>query len=211
MPYRLVIFDLDGTLVDSLPWLLRNLDAIAERFRFTKIAELDLQALRHAGPREILEGLGVPLWRLPQITRHVRRLKSAQLSEIRLFPGADAMLRALADGGVRLALVSSDHEANVRKQLGDANVALFADFACGASLLGKAMRFKRVLRRAGIAASDAIAIGDEVRDVDAARAAGIAVGAVTWGYAAPAALRRLSPDLVFERMDEIPLAILPRA
>jgi phosphoglycolate phosphatase len=138
----------------------------------------------------------------------MRQLKTASLADIALFPGVDAMLCALAHAGVRLALVSSDHEANVRAQLGEANAALFADFACGASLFGKPQKFRRVLMRAGIAPADAIAIGDEVRDIEAARAAGIACAAVTWGYAAPAALRARRPDRLFDRVEEIAPALL---
>jgi phosphoglycolate phosphatase len=52
-----------------------------------------------------------------------------------------------------------------------------------------------------------VAIGDEIRDIEAARAAGIACGAVTWGYAAPNALKALGPDLVFEQMDDIARAL----
>jgi phosphoglycolate phosphatase len=113
------------------------------------------------------------------------------------------MLQALEAGGVRLALVSSDTQANARAQLGAANSALFSDFACGASLFGKAAKFRAVVRRADIAPARVIAIGDEVRDIEAARAAGIACGAVTWGYSAPDTLRALCPDLLFERMEDI--------
>ena len=104
--------------------------------------------------------------------------------------------------GVRLALVSSDTEANAREKLG-ASTKLFADFDCAASIFGKPAKFRRVLKRAGVSAAEAIAIGDETRDIEAARAAGIACGAVTWGYAAPNALKALQPDLVFERMEDI--------
>ena len=59
------------------------------------------------------------------------------------------------------------------------------------------------MKRAGLTLSKAISIGDEVRDIEAARAAGIACGAVLWGYAAPEALRALGPELVFDRMEDI--------
>ena len=49
----------------------------------------------------------------------------------------------------------------------------------------------------------AILIGDEARDIAAARAAGIASAAVAWGYAEPDFLRSLAPTLFFERMDDI--------
>jgi phosphoglycolate phosphatase len=207
MPTSLVIFDLDGTLVDSFPWFLRTVNDVADRFGFRRVRDDEVEALRHAGTREILSRLEVPLWKLPVIARHMRRLKSEQASGIALFDGADAMLHKLADAGLRLALVSSDSEANARIKLGTA-AALFSDFDCSASIFGKSAKFRRVLRRAAAAPARTIAIGDEIRDIEAARAAGIACGAVTWGYAAPRALRELGPDLVFERMDDIARALI---
>jgi phosphoglycolate phosphatase len=204
----LAIFDLDGTLADSYPWFLRHVNGVADRFGFRRIAEDDAEALRHAGSRDILRRLDVPLWKLPAIAAHMRRLKAASLADIALFPGVGVMLRALSESGVRLALVSSDNEANARAQLGDANADLFSDFACGASMFGKPKKFHRVLQRAGIEPARAIAIGDEVRDIEAARAAGISCAAVTWGYAAPTALRAQRPDLVFSHMHEIAPALL---
>lgn len=202
MPYSLVIFDLDGTLVDSFPWFLRTINDVADRFGFRRVRDEDVEGLRHASTREILSRLEVPLWKLPAIARHARRLKAEAAAEIPLFAGVEAMLRTLTENGVQLALVTSDSEANARAKLGDA-AALFAHFDCAASLFGKPAKFRRVIRRAGVALDHVISIGDEVRDIEAARAVGIACGAVCWGYAAPAALRAHGPDHVFERMDEI--------
>src|SRR4051812_908940 len=202
MPYSLAIFDLDGTLADSFPWFLRTINDVADRFNFRRVRDEDIEALRHASRREILARLAVPLWKLPAIARHARRLKAEAASEISLFAGVEPMLHALADNGVQLALVTSDSEANAREKLGE-SAALFAYFDCSASLFGKPAKFRRVNRRAGVEPGKVIAIGDELRDIEAARAVGIACGAVCWGYAAPAALRAHGPDYTFERMDEI--------
>ena len=59
------------------------------------------------------------------------------------------------------------------------------------------------MRRAGVAPAQTIAIGDEVRDIEAARAAGIACAAVAWGYAAPEALAAHAPDMMFREMRDI--------
>jgi len=202
MPYSLAIFDLDGTLADSFPWFLRTINDIADRFGFRRVTEEDVEGLRHASTRDILSRLEVPLWKLPAIARHVRRLKGEAAAEIALFAGVEAMLRTLTESGVQLALVTSDSEANARAKLGEA-AALFSHFDCAASLFGKPAKFRRVIRRAGVEPSQVIGIGDEVRDIEAARAVGIACGAVSWGYAAPAALRAHRPDLVFDRVDDI--------
>ena len=209
MRYRLVIFDLDGTLADSFPWFLQNLNGVARIFGFRCVHESEIETLRALGPREILKHLGVPLWKLPRIAHHMRRLKSDQLHAIPLFPGVPAMMEALAANGVVLAIVSSDAEANARRSLGPQCARHVTHYACGASMFGKAAKFKRVLKETGVPAAQTLAIGDEIRDLEAARKAGIAFAAVTWGYSSGTALRACAPDLVFSRLDDILSTLCP--
>ena len=70
-------------------------------------------------------------------------------------------------------------------------------------MFGKAARFRKVLRRSGILPPDAICIGDEIRDLDAARRAGIAFGAVAWGFTRAEALQARGPNVLFSSLDEI--------
>jgi phosphoglycolate phosphatase len=200
--YSLAIFDLDGTLADSFPWFLRVVNDVARDFSFKPIAADDIPAMRRAGAQEILKRVGVPFWKVPRIASHMRKLKRQHLDDIELFEGVPVMLRTLQHSGIRLALVSSDSEANARLQLG-ASASCFADFACGASLFGKAAKFNRVFRNAGLSPQQTIAIGDEMRDMDAAEEAGIAFGGVAWGYADPAVLRARNPHVWFETVTDI--------
>lgn len=202
-PYALVIFDLDGTLVDSFPWFLRVVNDVAREFSFRPVAPDDVAQLRRAGTRTILSRLELPLWKVPRVAMHMRRLKHAHLGDLPLFPGVPEMLEALRGNGIGLALVSSDSEANARRQLGE-SASHFSDFACGASLFGKAAKFGRVLKHSGLAPSAAIAIGDEMRDIDAAVAAGIPFGGVAWGYADPDALCARHPQAWFDSVADIP-------
>jgi phosphoglycolate phosphatase len=202
VPCSLVIFDLDGTLADSFPWFLRTVNEVADHFGFRRVADEDVEMLRHASTRELMAYLDVPSWKLPAIARHMRRLKADPSANISLFDGVDSMLRTVAGSGIQLALVSSDSEANARHKLGDL-AALFTHFDCAAALFGKPAKFRRVIRRARVTPAQVLSIGDEIRDIEAARAVGIACGAVCWGYAAPEALRAQKPDFVFERMEEI--------
>lgn len=200
--YKLAIFDLDGTLSDSFPWFLRVVNSIADKHRFRRIEDGDVAMLRGKSSREIIGYLEVPLWRMPAIARDLRRLKSESLDAIPLFAGVELMLGELSERGVALAVVSSDSESNVRAALGS-HAELMSCFACGASLFGKAAKYRAVLKRTGIVAAEALCIGDEVRDGEAARQAGIDFGAVSWGYADPEALRQLSPVLVFDSVADI--------
>ena len=124
--YKLAIFDLDGTLSDSLPWFLRVVNSIADKHRFRRIEADDVEMLRGKSSREIIGCLEVPLWRMPLIAADMRRLKSQSIDAIPLFAGVGPMLQELSQRGVVLAMVSSDSESNVRRALGRTCGADFA-------------------------------------------------------------------------------------
>jgi phosphoglycolate phosphatase len=153
---------------------------VADRFGFPRLDHAKIEALRSVGAREIMQQLGVPRWKVPLIARHMRRMKTRDVHRTSLFPGVPATLRRLKQGGVALAVVSSDTEGNVRHTLGPMNGGLIDHFACGAPLFGKPGRMRRVLRRSGFQPSEAIAIGDEIRDVEAARSVGMPARRVTF-------------------------------
>jgi len=201
--YALVIFDFDGTLADSGDWFLSIADHLAERFKFRKVAVHEVELLRGRTTSEVIRHLGIPRWKLPAIGRYVHALLAQQTDRIALFDGVVPLLQQLAENGVRIALVTSNAEHNARAILGPANAALIDWFECGASLFGKAPRYRRVLRKSKVALADAISIGDETRDVVAAKKVGIASGAVLWGYANRKALTQLEPDILFDSPDQV--------
>ena len=202
MRYKLLIFDFDGTLADSLPWFTSVINDVAALYRFRPVRPDESDALRSLDAREVLAELGVPRWKVPFIARYMRALKASSLDRIALFAGIEAMLERLRASEVGIAIVSSDSEANIRRVLG-ASAGLVQHYACSASLFGKRPKIRRVLRQAGVRPAEALYIGDEIRDLDAARASGLAFGAVTWGYALPAALRARSPDMLFDAVEDI--------
>ena len=210
MPYRLAIFDFDGTLADSAAWFRGVFNGVAERYGFRTVTDEDFAALRGRDNRAIIRHLGVPAWKLPLVARHMRGLMTRDIDAIRLFPGAAELLGALHAGGVRVAVVTSNTEENVRRVLGPEAARLVSAYGCGASLFGKAAKFRRVLKVAEVSPAEALAVGDEVRDIEAARAAGVAAGVVSWGYAEAGLLRSRGPDHLFGTMGEVAQAVLGR-
>ncbi len=201
--YTLAIFDFDGTLADTFPWFVEVFNGVADRYRFRRIHPGELEALRGCEARAMMRRLGIRGWKVPFIANHMRRLAARDIDRLRLFDGAGPLLRRLNEKGVTVAIVSSNTEANVRRVLGPENAALVAHYACGASIFGKHGKFRTVIARSGVPPTRTIAIGDEIRDIEAARRAGIACGAVTWGYALPEALRAHAPDALFASFEEI--------
>jgi phosphoglycolate phosphatase len=203
MRYKLVIFDFDGTLADSFPWFLSSINQVADQFQFRRIEESDLDTIRGLEAGQIIKFLGVPLWKAPVIGKHMRALMARDISRIRLFEGVDRMLQELAEQGVVIALVSSNSSENIRQILGPANAGLIRYYQCGVTIFGKQAKLRKVLQISGIAPEEAIYIGDEIRDLQAAKTENIAFGAVAWGYTKPESLFAQGPQIVFTSMDEI--------
>jgi phosphoglycolate phosphatase len=200
---RLYIFDFDGTLADSFSWFIEVSDGVADRFGFDRFDRRELDSLRGLDARRILMRQRVPLWKLPLIARHARRLMAQDIERIPLFPGIAEALARLAASGATLAIVTSNARNNVVRVLGPATAPRISVFECGASLFGKASKLRRVLKRTGFPADQTVFVGDEIRDAEAAREAGVAFGAVGWGYTRLDALRTQAPAHVFERVDDL--------
>lgn len=201
--YRLVIFDFDGTLADSVDWFVGAFNQAAQTFGLRAMAEAELDTLRGYDTRALIRHFEVPMWKLPLLARHMRLRQAEIIESIRPFPGIRDTLIALAQAGVELAVVSSNARANVIRVLGPNVAERIAHYGCGASLLGKAAKFRAVVKASGVQPQQVIAIGDEIRDIEAARQVGIAAGAVAWGYAHFAVLRDHSPAEAFLTVDEM--------
>ena len=209
--FELVIFDFDGTLADSGDWMLRTFAEVAPRYGLRPFTAEDAERLRGRSTREIVQYLDAPLWRIPQIVAEMRRRATADAGHITLFDGVDTLLRTLDERGLRLAIVSSNTEANVRRILGPVNAARIDVYDCEASMFGKASKLRAVMRRTGVSAAATLCIGDETRDIEAAQAVGAASGAVTWGYATAGILATFAPTLTFQTPADIITAAAPAA
>ncbi|MGB3746805.1 MAG: HAD hydrolase-like protein [Rhodanobacter sp.] len=203
MRYDLIIFDLDGTLADSFAFFVSVHNQLADRHGFRRIAPAEIDALRGRSARDIMRHVRLPRWKLPWVARSFVRLMRA--ADIPLFAGVGPMLQQLERSGAALALVSSNAADNCRRILGDAHWQRLVHVECGASILGKRRRIARVLRATGIEPARAIYVGDQITDAEAARAAGVAFGAVAWGYATRASLERLQPAHLFDAVEELAL------
>ncbi|GAB2542722.1 HAD-IA family hydrolase [Spirosoma aerophilum] len=208
MNYKLVIFDFDGTLADSFPYFLRTINILAVRYNFKQVEPQHIDQLRELDARQMMKLAQLPAWKIPFIARSFIRLMARDIDQIRLFDGASTLLKQLADQGVQLAIVSSNSEGNIRRVLGPDNAALINQYACGAGLFGKQRKFRRVLANQGIKPGETLCIGDEIRDIDAARKVKTAVGAVSWGYTHVNALKVQTDITLFNSFEEISLAVL---
>ncbi|CAB3674121.1 HAD hydrolase-like protein [Achromobacter ruhlandii] len=207
MKYDIAAFDFDGTLADTMPWFNSILNTVADKYGFRKIDAAERDQLRHRDAGEILKFLGIPLWKLPAIMAHVRTLMQEIDPSVHLFDGIPDALARLKAAGMRLAVVSSNSLENVQRVLGPDTTALFDDYECGTDLFGKAAKIDRLLQRHGTPPERFVLVGDEMRDIDAARKAGVRVSSVAWGYNHVDALRERGPDELILQVADLPAAL----
>lgn len=205
MSYRLVIFDFDGTLADSFPFFATVVNGLAARHRFKQIDLDAMQEWRRYSARQMMEHVGLPAWKLPMVAHDFRTAMKENPAATPLFAGVGELLAHLAAQGTVLAVVSANSYENISHILGSGNTKQIRFFECGTSIFGKAARLRRVLRKSGIMPAEAIYIGDQTTDAEAARQAGIAFGAVAWGYGDIASLRQCRPDLEFRSVADMRL------
>jgi phosphoglycolate phosphatase len=201
--YDLAAFDFDGTLADTFPWFDSIMDGVADKYGFRKATPEEKASMRHQEVHQVLKFLGIPIWKAPMILIHIRKLMKEIEPEVHLFEGAGEALLQLKTAGLKLAVVSSNSLDNVQRVLGEQTVALVDYFECGADVFGKAAKIKRLLAHQNTPPERVILIGDELRDIEAARETGVHAGSVAWGYNDVAALRERAPDELFMKVDEL--------
>lgn len=201
--HPLVVFDFDGVLADSAGWMLDVLPGVIETFGLAPLTRDQLQALRGAPTREVVKALRAPAWKIPFIATHMRKLSAADAHAIPRFDGVPQLFAALKAAGATTAVVSSNGEATLRAVLAAETMAAVDVLDAGIGLYGKAARLKRLARRVGRPVSQAVYIGDETRDIDAARKAGFSSAAVSWGYATRDVLVAAGPTVVVDTIPEL--------
>lgn len=217
-PIRAVLFDLDGTLLDTAPDLvaalnhLRKLEnlapvRVADYAQFVSRGALGLirEGLPGAGPEQEAE------WKAEFLAYYAEHL----FEDSRLYPGVDGVLSHLETSGIAWGLVTNKPEfltLPIVDKLGWQQRAGFV--VCGDTLAVSKPDPAPVLlacKLAGVAPDEAIMIGDDPRDLDAGEAAGTVAALAAYGYGAAEVLgsgRMLAHTL--ERLEDL-LPILSSA
>ncbi len=201
--YKLIIFDFDGTLADSFRWFINTINLVAKQFRFKPLDLKRIEEFRGCSARQMMNHAELPMWKLPRVSREMRRLMTERIEEIRLFEGVGAVLKSLDAARVHMAVVTSNAKENVLRVLGADNAALIGHFGCGASLFGKRNKIRAAVKAIGVSLEDVLCVGDEIRDAEMAASLGVDFAGVSWGYTNPEVLQRYSKIPVLQQMRDI--------
>lgn len=202
---RYIIFDFDGTIADTFDLALEIYNTIAPEYNCRPAGPEDLDLFRTKKPQELLKIYGVSRLKLLSLMLRIRRELSHHIPEIKLIRGMDASLREIRGRGYRMGILTSNSVINVGKFLDINNLSGLFDFIySGKSLFGKDKVIRRLLMHENLTADKVIYVGDEARDIEASKSAGIPVVSVSWGMNRRELLFSLSPDQIADDPKELP-------
>ena len=217
LPAPILVFDLDGTLVDTAPDLVATLNIILARDGFEPVPYDDARTMIGGGARAMLERAlqtrhaEVPAAELDRMFEAFIAHYAAHIADdSRPFRGLEAALDRLAEDGFIFAVCTNKLEWLSRRLLDALDLTRRFAFICGQDTFGVKKPDPSVLKltieRAGGDIADAVMVGDSATDIETARAAGIPVIAVDFGYT-EIPVARLNPDLIISGFDALPAAI----
>ena len=194
MSVRTMIFDFDGTIADTFQSAVAVLNQLADEFGYRRASPEEMAELTSLGLRELVDRVGLSWHRVPALAVRVRQEMSRQMHMIAPCRGVVGALGALRARGVGIGILTSNNRDNVEKFLATQPDLRFDFISAGSGLFSKQRRLKRLLATQHLALQETCYVGDEVRDIEAARALGMRAVAVTWGFSSAQLLAASSPD-----------------
>jgi phosphoglycolate phosphatase len=204
MPRKVIIFDFDGTVADTLDVILGIANGAAEEFGYKQVSREELEELKGLTPRQIIKRSGVSIFKVPFILRRIKTELNKQIQYITPFSGIKETLRKLKQQGHKLGIITSNSEENVMDFLEINDLKDLFDFVySGTTIFGKSKVIANCLRKGNFNPADVIYVGDETRDIEAAKKTQIKVISVAWGFNLPAALESMHPDFLIYQPQEL--------
>jgi len=206
MDEKWVIFDFDGTISETTDVLAQFWnDYLAPKYKLRKIYGDDLENLRNMSAREKIAFFQIPFFKLPFVISSARKQFAKYIDEFAVFSGLTEVFKKIHGSGLKLAIVSSNREENIRKYLKKHKFEFFDSIFCdkGRSLFVKHRTIKRFLREKDVLPENAVYVGDESRDVVACKKAGVAVISVTWGWDSRDVLELVNPHNLVDTSEEL--------
>lgn len=189
---KLIIFDFDGTLCDSLQFAVNEFNTLSSHWKLKPITNID--ELRNLPTHRALRKYGVSLWKLPILRYKLVKSIAPQIINMKPPIGLHEALSQLKKSKFTLGILTSNSNENTQRFLKYHNMNFFDFIYSGSSIFGKARLLNKIILKTK--PSIIFYVGDESRDIEAAKKVNIPSIAVTWGYNSKAQLSTLNPSYI---------------
>lgn len=210
MSVNVIIFDFDGTIADTFDAIVNITNGLAVDFGYQKITAEELAVLRNLNYREVIKQSRVSILKLPFLVNKVKSELKSQVPHLSPIIGIPDALTELKNHGYELAIITSNSQENVLEFLQINNLEnIFTYIYTGAKIFGKTRTINKFIRKHQLQPQQVVYVGDETRDIEAAKRANVKVIAVTWGFNYKEILAAQQPDFLIDQPSQI-LDVLSR-
>jgi phosphoglycolate phosphatase len=220
-----VLFDLDGTLLDTVSDIARALNYTLAEYSLAPLPVSDVSRMIGRGSPLLIERAAAARGKvltdaqraqmLERFFDHYGDLEKSNESDAEPYPGAGDALRTLHEAGMRIAVVTNKHQRFANDLLHRLDLMRWVNVVVGGDTCERRKPDPQPLLFAcaslELTPSQALMVGDSINDVTAARAAGIPVVCVPYGYNEGQDPRTLACDAMSESLAELPGLLWPPA
>lgn len=200
---KTLIFDFDGTLVDSMQLYARSFNKIGADFGLPKINSNNLQEMKQSSIQDLTKKYGIGPLKLAKLISTVNKNIKQEIATVDFFPKIKPLLIKLAKK-YQLGILTSNNVENVEDFLKKQDFENIFDFVhASKNLFGKDKILNSLLKKYHLNKEEVLYFGDEIRDIEACQKMQIKIVAVTWGFNEKNLLASKNPDYLFSSPDEI--------
>jgi len=204
MTIKVIIFDFDGTVADTFDALLTISNNLASEFGYTPTSPEEISQIKDLTTREIIRRSGVAVYKIPFLLRKVISELNSKIHVLYPVEGMKTALFELKKQGNKLGIITSNDQENVRIFLqNNGLLELFTFIYGGTRIFGKSRVINSFLHQANLCPEEVIYVGDETRDIEAAKKSNIKIIAVSWGFNSQNILKQQNPDFLIEHPQQL--------
>jgi len=201
---KVIIFDFDGTLVDTFPKSFEILNELSQEYGYSKVHLTNTKELRELTTKQFLDLFDIPIYKIPFVLRRVQKVLNDHITRLEPIADIEKTIQALKNKGFILGLISSNIQKNIVDFINQyPKLDVFSFIYPNVIPYTKSFILNKVIKKHQLPASDFVYIGDESRDIRAAHKSKMPVIAVEWGFSTAEVLREYHPEYLVSSAKEI--------
>ena len=200
---KYVIFDFDGTLADTLKFIITISNKFAKKFVNTTITDDKIEFYRGKPAQQIIKEANIPFYRFPFVVARFKREMKKVIHKLQPYDNIPELLEILSKK-YKISILTSNNKNNVETFLKTNKLFQRIEFIKSQPKLTKKNKsLKKIMRKYNLLPENIIYIGDETRDIEASHKVGVKIISVTWGFNNKEILSKYSPDFIVDNPKDI--------
>jgi phosphoglycolate phosphatase len=199
----ILVFDFDGTIADTFQLVIEIFNKYATLYGYPKLDAKTIFILRNKSAKDVIRYLKIPILKLPFFMKKAMRDIKSNVKDIPSIAGIKHELIQLKKDGYSINILTSNKEENVKEFLKIQAYPHFDHIYTGRSIFGKSKLMNQFINETKLDRSNILYIGDEVRDIEAAKKIKLKIVSVTWGFNSKEILEQNKPDYIISKPSEL--------